>query len=129
MPTPNGQSNMAAKYILCWSIKMNGPSVETAIEILGKLYQIKCPENEVEALKHAAGWLNEKMRAFRSASGVVQPELVALMTALNISRELLELQKQNDYQIQTIQERLHHLDSQIKYALSPDNQLELQTAE
>ncbi|MDX1901256.1 MAG: cell division protein ZapA [Gammaproteobacteria bacterium] len=108
---------------------MNGTSVETTIEILGKLYQIKCPENEVETLKQAAHWLNEKMRAFRSTSGIVQPELVALMTALNIARDFLQLEQHNNHERQTIQERLHHLDNQIKHALLPDNQLELQTAE
>jgi len=107
---------------------MNGKSMETAIEILGKFYQIKCPAEEAETLKQAAQWLNEKMRGFRASSGVAQPEIVAIMTALNIARDFLQLQKEKNVESQHINDRLQTLNTQINNALQQNNQLDFYTS-
>jgi len=106
---------------------MNGKS-ETTIEVLGKTYQIKCPNDELPALKQAASWLNEKMRNFRASSGVAQPEIVAIMTALNIARDFLQLQDEKHNETQKINQRLEDLGTQLKHALDPDKQQELKLA-
>lgn len=105
---------------------MNGKS-ETTIEILGKFYQIKCPADELAALKEAASWLNEKMRGFRASSGVAQPEIVAIMTALNIACDYLQLQTEKNNEIERINQRLQQLDLQMNKTLQSENQLELNT--
>ena len=104
---------------------MSDAITEITIDVLGKIFQVKCVESQVAALQKAAQYLDEKMRHFR-AQGIVEFDRIAVIAALNVVHQLLtqEAQKEND--MQTINQRLHHLQDKVEQALMPSEQIELQ---
>lgn len=107
---------------------MTKDNAGTSVEILGKSYYIKCPENEINALQCAAKYLEEKMRLIRE-SGVVCFDRMAIITALNVVHQLLTLEQQKNQHTQLINQRLAELQSRVENALAQNAQLELQSAE
>ncbi len=67
------------------------PSIPVDITILDKEYRVNCPESEREALERAARFLDRKMREIRHTGKVIGNDRVAVMAALNITHELLQL--------------------------------------
>ena len=59
------------------------------ISIMNKEFQVACPEGEEEALQRAARYLSEQMQEIRQSGKVVGMDRIAIMTALNMSHELL----------------------------------------
>jgi len=101
---------------------------DASVEILGKIYQIKCPEAEVNSLERAAQYLEEKMRHMRD-SGPFSIDRIAVVTALNVVHQLLTLEQQRNHHIQTINQRLYHLQDKVEQALAQNQQLEFQSAD
>ncbi|MCV6613359.1 MAG: cell division protein ZapA [Cellvibrionaceae bacterium] len=64
------------------------------VKILDKEYQVACPADERDALVQAARNLDTRMRQVRSSGTVIGLERIAVMVALNLSHELLSVQKQ-----------------------------------
>ena len=60
------------------------------VTILGKDYRVACPEGEQESLLRAARFLDKRMREIREA-GVSGHERIAVMAALNLSHEFLDV--------------------------------------
>lgn len=69
---------------------MSEEAVPVIVEILGKEYRIACGENEREELLVAAEFLDERMREVRTSGRIVGQERIAVMTALNITHELIQ---------------------------------------
>jgi cell division protein ZapA len=65
-----------------------------SVTILGKEFAVACPENERAALLAAASHLDKKMREIQASGKVIGTERTAVMAALNIAHELLELRAQ-----------------------------------
>jgi cell division protein ZapA len=65
------------------------------VQILGKEYPISCPEDEQHDLLISARFLDEKMRQIRNTGRVTGTERIAVMAALNIAHELLQIHQQN----------------------------------
>lgn len=107
---------------------MSNETPDTSVEIMGKVYQIKCPEDEVPALRRAADYLQEKMRKMRE-TGVLSVDRVAVITALNIVHQLLTVEQHKDQQAQSINLRLSELQTKVEQALALSAQMELQSAE
>ena len=101
---------------------------DTFVEILGKSYQIKCPESEVTSLKRAADYLESRMRTMREA-GVLSVDKVAVITALNVIHEWQSLEQQKHHFVQSVNQRLLDLQSRVENALAENAQMELLTAE
>ena len=71
---------------------MNSPADNSVtIMILDKEYRIGCPPEEQEALKRTAKYLDERMREIREGRRVIGSERIAVLAALNITHDLLEL--------------------------------------
>jgi len=103
--------------------------VNTTIEILGKTYQIKCPEADVAALHQAAEYLEQKMTEMRDTGNVLSIDRIAVITALNISHQFLSLEKQTTLQANTIQHSIKSLESKLENALLKSMRLEISSAE
>ncbi|PCK09548.1 MAG: cell division protein ZapA [Alteromonadaceae bacterium] len=58
------------------------------INILGKDYQIACPQDERARLDRAATELDARMRAVRANGNIIGLERIAVMAALNLCHEL-----------------------------------------
>ncbi|MEW5972413.1 MAG: cell division protein ZapA [Pseudomonadota bacterium] len=67
------------------------PAVPVDITILDKEYRVACPESEREALERSARFLDGRMREIRHTGKVIGNDRVAVMAALNITHELLQL--------------------------------------
>ncbi len=67
-------------------------ALSVTVRIMGKEYSVICPPEEHEALVKSADFLNERMTSIRKRGKALGTEKIAVMAALNIARELLELQ-------------------------------------
>lgn len=65
--------------------------LSVTVRIMGKEYAVACPPDEHEALVKSADYLNERMNSIRKRGKALGAERIAVMAALNITRELLEL--------------------------------------
>lgn len=88
-----------------------------SITILGKLYQIKCKPTETQALQKAALYLEEKMRALIGEHFPLNLEGIAIVTALNITHQLLAKEADTATSLQQINERITALNEQIDTVL------------
>ncbi len=59
------------------------------VKILGKDYQVACPEDLTHHLLDAALLLDNRMKEIRSSGKVIGVERIAVMAALNLAHELL----------------------------------------
>lgn len=96
------------------------------VEILDKPYQVACPPEQEQALLAAARHLDQQMRDIRAAGKVIGLERVAIMTALNLSYEVLSLRDGKPASVANEQEsRIKTLNSQLDEALYQLRQLEI----
>lgn len=65
--------------------------VRVAIRILDKDYHIACAAEEKAGLLRSAELLNERMREIREGGKVSGADRIAVMAALNLAHELLQL--------------------------------------
>jgi cell division protein ZapA len=65
--------------------------LSVTVRIMGKEYAVACPQEEHEALVKSADYLNDRMTSIRKRGKALGAERIAVMAALNIARELLEL--------------------------------------
>ena len=75
---------------------IDGPAREdkriaVTVRIMGREYSVECPPEEHEALVVSAELLNDRMLAIRKRGKALGTERIAVMVALNIARELLQL--------------------------------------
>lgn len=63
------------------------------VKILGKDYQVACPEQQTHSLLDAALLLDNKMKHIRAGGRTIGVERIAVMAALNLAHELLSLQQ------------------------------------
>ncbi|MEQ1439682.1 cell division protein ZapA [Fontimonas sp. SYSU GA230001] len=73
------------------SRKTEDDALSVTVRIMGKEYSVVCPPEEHEALVKSADYLNERMTSIRRRGKALGTEKIAVMAALNIARELLEL--------------------------------------
>lgn len=66
-------------------------TMNVTVRIMGREYTVACPPEEHEALVGCADFLNERMTAIRKRGKALGTERIAVMVALNLARELLEL--------------------------------------
>jgi cell division protein ZapA len=92
-----------------------------SVDILGCKYQFACEPDERKALKEAAIYLDERMRAIKGAGRLMSLERIAVMTALNLSDELLKLEKNEKHRQEHVDSRIRMLVDELDDAL--DGQL------
>jgi cell division protein ZapA len=90
-----------------------------SVSILGKEFMVACPEAQREALRTAAAYLDRAMREIHSTGKVLGTERTAIMAALNIANELLELRARGGFSSEASQQ-LRVLHSKIDAALGAD---------
>lgn len=59
------------------------------VSIMGRDFTVSCTEEERVGLMHAVAFLDKKMRDIRDSGKIIGVERIAIMTALNLSHELL----------------------------------------
>ena len=94
------------------------------ISILDKDYKVACPVGEQPALLASAKYLDGKMREVRDSGSIIGSERIAVITALNITNELLSSDSPIDVENE-ISPRLKSLESKISRVLEEARQLEI----
>ncbi|VAW84416.1 hypothetical protein MNBD_GAMMA16-2023 [hydrothermal vent metagenome] len=107
-------------------------SVAVTVKILEKEYHISCPPEEQESLIKATLYLNEKMNQTRESGRLVGVDRIAVMAAINIANELLQLKENNEHKegenvdnIEHFSARLLLLQDKVDAALNNGQQIEL----
>ena len=95
--------------------------VPVNVHILDKEYQVACEEHEREGLLHAADYVNRQMREIRDRGKVIGTDRIAVVMALNMAHELLQL-RASDAVINT---RMRELQNELSAALAEQRDLAL----
>ncbi|HEC73596.1 MAG TPA: cell division protein ZapA [Methylophaga aminisulfidivorans] len=95
------------------------------VKILGKDYQIACPEEEKDALLASAKIVHDNMDKIRQSGKIVGVDRIAVMAALNIAHELLILQQNDDHAVEKMENKILQLKERVTAFLDEDRQLEL----
>ncbi len=96
---------------------MSGSPDLVTVSILDQEYQFNCPDDEREALKASALYLDEKMREVKSSSNLMALERIAVMTALNISDALLKMRVQDQRRQEQVDQKIRKLADELDNAL------------
>jgi len=59
------------------------------LHIMDREFKIVCPTNKEQELRHAAHFLDTKLRETRQTGGAVGLERIAIITALQLAHELI----------------------------------------
>ncbi len=68
------------------------------LKILGKDYQVACPEDQTHRLMDAALMLDSKMKEIKASGRIIGLDRIAVMAALNLAYELLVSKEQTQTQ-------------------------------
>lgn len=100
---------------------MKETSDAATVTILGKEFMVACPESERPALYAAARLLDAKMREIQTSGKVIGTERCAIMAALNIANELLEIRSRGGVP-DDVSEKIKFLQHKIDDALAQSQQ-------
>lgn len=98
---------------------MKDNSDGVSVTILGKEFMIACPPHERESLIAAANYLDRKMREIQASGKVLGTERTAIIAALNIANELVELRARGGLS-EDMSQKLRFLQNKIDAALRWD---------
>jgi cell division protein ZapA len=76
------------------------------VTVMGKEFQLNCPEEEREALLLAVSYLNEKSAIIKEEGKVTGLERIAIVTALSMTHELFILQNDSGFDINEFKRRM-----------------------
>ncbi len=71
-------------------------AVAVTVNILERDYQVSCSPEEEASLKSAAALLDKKMREVRERGNVIGIDRIAVMAALNIANDFLQIKPLED---------------------------------
>lgn len=85
------------------------------VNIMGRDFTVSCTDEERPGLLNAVNYLDKKMRDIRDSGKVIGVERIAIMTALNLSYELLN-SKSGEVNVGDIKRRILMMEDQIDQA-------------
>jgi cell division protein ZapA len=107
---------------------MSPPASEPArvsVRIMDKEFVVACTYEERSALLDSAEYLNARMREVRDSGKIVGLDRIAVMVALNLANELLQM-RQRDGQLENdFAGRVRSLRERVESSLEKSQQLEL----
>ncbi|WP_148252412.1 cell division protein ZapA [Aidingimonas lacisalsi] len=83
------------------------------ITLLGRSYVIACPPEEQEDLERAARYLDRAMHGIHSRGKILGNEKIAIMAALNITHELLQVLEERKASEETLNQLGERLDKAL----------------
>jgi len=99
--------------------------IPCTVMILDKEYRVACGEHEKDDLIASAQYLDSKMKSLRDSIGVVGSDRLAVITALNITHEMLQSQGTTDHLNHDVKDRLAALGKKIEDSLGHGDELDL----
>lgn len=104
---------------------MSRDIVPVTVKILDKEFQVASPQGEQENLRASAKLLDAKMREIRDGNRVIGTDRIAIMAALNLAHELLQIDSEKTSAGETVSLRIKNLQEKLQTALFRNSQLEL----
>lgn len=92
------------------------------VKILEHLYKVKCAAKDAVDLQEAADYVDEQMRKIRQTGHVSSIDRIAVVVALNIYNELLQLKRQKNQCIDTMNQKILDLQRRIEQHLAEKEQ-------
>jgi cell division protein ZapA len=89
-----------------------------AVNILDREFLIGCTPEERPGLMAAATYLDAKMREVRAATRAQGVDRIAVLTALNIAHEFLQLKNRTETESGTVAQHLQMLRNKLDGALA-----------
>lgn len=86
-------------------------------------YKIKCPPKQAKALQEAANYVNAQMQKMRQTIGIDNNERIAVVTALNIYYEFIQLRKQKNNYIDVVNQRVRDLQHHIENFMETNKEI------
>lgn len=96
-----------------------------SVRIMEKEFVVSCPYDERSALLDAAEYLNGRMREIRDSGKVVGLDRIAVMVALNMANELLQLRGRDVKLDGEASGKVRTLRERVETVLEKAQQLEL----
>lgn len=101
----------------------DAPAKKTVtIKLAGKEYRLRSESSE-KALQEVAGYVDKSMQMIKDRTDTVDSQDAALLTALNVAREVLQLRQQlkvaQDIAVAISDARMRSLIEQVEAALPP----------
>jgi len=104
---------------------MSESPVPVSVYILDKEYRVACPEDEREELVASARLLGEKMRETRDEGKIIGLDRIAVITALNITHELLKAQQGTSGDMGSLEGRIQAMQDKIERQIQNYRQIDL----
>jgi cell division protein ZapA len=89
-----------------------------SLNILGKLYKVKCPQDKIAELREAAQYVENKMREVAHGGKTSSADRLSVVTALNITHELLAQKKQASSCMDIMGQQIRTLQTKIEDAIA-----------
>lgn len=104
---------------------MSQMPAQVNVKILDKEYQVACKADERADLLDSAELLNSKMREIRDSGKVTGLDRIAIMAALNLANELIQIQGRGDTLETDAAMRIQAMRERVESALQFGQQLEI----
>jgi cell division protein ZapA len=98
---------------------MSTDSEPVALKLLDREFLVACSEQERPGLLAAAALLDAKMRELRAASRTPGFDRLAVLAALSLTHELVDLRQRHAVQERVLSEGLAALRQRLQAALDP----------
>jgi cell division protein ZapA len=98
--------------------------IPVTVRILDKEYRIACDPSEKEGLIDSARYLDQRMREIRQSGRVIGSDRIAVMAALNLAYELLQVRQQEGKGTLDAEDRLAGLQQRVAEALTAHRALD-----
>ncbi|MEY3659688.1 MAG: cell division protein ZapA [Pseudohongiellaceae bacterium] len=100
-------------------------AVSVSLNILGRDYQLACPQEEEESLRRAARQLSQEMEALRTRNPAITYDKLAVMAALSITHQLQRKSLEASSSESSTARELKQLEKKIDNALIAVRQIEI----
>jgi len=91
-----------------------------ALRLIDREFLIACAPEERDGLLEAASYLDRKMRELRANAKAPSFERLAVLTAISVAHEFMNLRKQHEGQSQRVSDGLAGLRSKLNAALESE---------
>jgi cell division protein ZapA len=93
------------------------------VSIMGREYRVACKPDERQELLDAVAYVDRQMREIRDSAKQNNAERVAVMTALNVTHELLKTRVGGSVDLGGLKRRIQNMQSTIDAALAEQENL------
>jgi cell division protein ZapA len=93
------------------------------VSIMGREYRVACKREERQELLDAVAYVDRQMREIRDSAKQNNAERVAVMTALNVTHELLKVRVSGSVDLGELKRRIQNMQSTIDAALAEQEKL------